>query len=244
VEFRRYLQHITHDGDIVADVAPRGLDLLVPVCPPWHVREVVAHLAMVYDHKVMNLRLGRQPGEGEWVREEPFGQDTVEWFRNEHAKLLAELEAHDPTEAAWTWWPPDQTVGFWFRRMALETVVHRVDVETQFGPRSAIDEELAVDGIDEILTCMLDGDDEGAAEAPGAGSVNVIAGDSSWSVLLSDATTKVAEGKKPGADAELTGDPADLFLYLWGRAGIDALSVGGDESKVELLRARLVAATQ
>jgi uncharacterized protein (TIGR03083 family) len=244
VEFRRYLQHITHDGDIVAEVAPRGLDLLVPVCPPWDVREVVAHLAMVYDHKVMTLRLGRQPEEGEWVTEEPYGQDTVEWFRNEHAKVLAELEAHDPTEAAWTWWPPDQTVGFWFRRMALETVVHRVDVETQFGPRSAIDEDLAVDGIDEILMCMLDDDDEAAAEAPGAGSVNVIAAGSSWSVLLGETTTTVEEGKNPAAEAELTGDPADLFLYLWGRAGIEVLSVSGVASNVELLRARLTAATQ
>lgn len=244
MEFRRYLQHITHDGDIVADVAPRGLDLPVPVCTPWNVREVVAHLAMVYDHKVMNLRLGRQPVEGEWVTEEPFGEDTVGWFRNEHAKLLAELEARDPSAPAWTWWPPDQTVGFWFRRMALETVVHRVDVETQFGPRSAIDEELAVDGIDEILTCMLDGDDEAATDAPGAGSVNVIAGDAWWSVLLEGATTVVEDGENPGADAELTGDPGELLLYLWGRAGIDALSVSGDASKVALMRARLATATQ
>ena len=162
MEFRRYLQHITHDGDLVADLAPRGLDLPVPVCTPWDVREVVAHLATVYDHKVMNLRLGRRPMEGEWVTEAPFGEDTVGWFRNEHAKLLAELEALDPAALAWTWWPPDQTVGFWFRRMALETVVHRVDVETQFGPRSAIDEEFAIDGIDEVLMCMLDGDDEAA----------------------------------------------------------------------------------
>ncbi len=244
MEPRRYLQHITQDGDIVADLAPRGLDLLVPACAPWDVREVVAHLAMVYDHKVMTLRLGRQPVDGEWLTDEPYGQDTVEWFRNEHAKLLAELEAHDPTEAAWTWWPPDQTVGFWFRRMALETVVHRVDVETPFGARSAIDEQLAVDGIDEILTVMLDDEAEAAAEAPGAGSVHVIAAGSSWSVLLSDATTEVAAGEQPGADAVLTGEPADVFLYLWGRTGIEAVSVSGDETKVELLRARLVAATQ
>ena len=64
---------------------------------------------------------------------------------------------------AWSWWEPDQTVGFWYRRMALETVVHRVDVETQFGPPSAIDAALAVDGIDEVLTLMLAGDDEAAA---------------------------------------------------------------------------------
>ena len=45
----------------------------------------------------------------------------------------------------------DQTVGFWYRRMALETVVHRVDVETGFGVPRAVNAELAVDGIDEVV---------------------------------------------------------------------------------------------
>ena len=80
------------------------------------------------------------------MTDEPFGKDTVEWFSDEHAKLLSELAAHRPSDHTWTWWEPDQTVGFWYRRMALETVVHRVDIEAQFGPLSAIDPALAVDG--------------------------------------------------------------------------------------------------
>ena len=64
----------------------------------------LAHLATVYDHKVMAMRLGRKPEEGEWVTDEPFGKDTVEWFADEHAKLLAELVAHSPRDYAWSWW--------------------------------------------------------------------------------------------------------------------------------------------
>ena len=181
-------------------------------------RDVVAHLAAVYDHKVMAMRLGRRPNEGEWVTDEPFGKDTVEWFEDEHAKLLAELAAHSPTDPAWSWWEPDQTVGFWYRRMALETVVHRVDVETQFGPPSAIDAALAVDGIDEVLTLMLAGDDEAAAEVPGTGTVEVLADDAAWSVR--------ARGLAHGCDARAQNVaatrrsraiPVQLFLYLWGR---------------------------
>jgi uncharacterized protein (TIGR03083 family) len=244
VDFPRYLDQIRDDGDLVAATAPRGLDKPIPVCPGWDVREVVAHLAMVYDHKVMSIRLGRRPAEGEWLTGEPFPKGTVEWFEDEHAKLLAELAAHAPSDPAWSWWGPDQTVGFWYRRMALETVVHRVDVEAQFGPPSAIDAALAVDGIDEVLTLMLGGEDEAAVEVPGTGTVNVVSDGASWSVRLEDARTVVEPGMYTSPDAELSGDPGELFLYLWGRAPIDTLTRTGDESRIALMRARLAAATQ
>lgn len=244
MEFRGYLSHIRADGDLVADIAPRGLDRPVPVCPPWDVREVAAHLADVYDHKVMAMRLGRRPQPGEWVTDEPFGKDTVEWFADEHAKLLAELAVHKPSDFAWTWWEPDQTVGFWYRRMALETVVHRVDVEMQFGPPSPIDSALAIDGIDEVLMLMLAGEDEAAAEGPGTGTVEVLAGDAAWSIALEEARTLVTPGRRTSPGAVLSGDPAALFLYLWGRGSLDSLTQQGDPSLVAAMRARLAAATQ
>jgi uncharacterized protein (TIGR03083 family) len=244
VEFRGYLSHIRADGDLIAAIAPRGLDRPVPVCPPWDVREVVAHVASTYDHKVIAIRLGRRPVEGEWVTDEPFGKDTVEWFNDEHAKLLAELAMHKPSDFAWTWWEPDQTVGFWYRRMALETVVHRVDIEMQFGPPSPIDAALAVDGIDEILMIMLAGEDEAAAEGPGTGTVEVLAGDAAWSIVLEDARTVVTPGRRTSPGAVLSGDPAALFLYLWGRGTLDSVTQKGDPSLVAALRSRLAAATQ
>lgn len=244
MEFRGYLDHIRNDGDLIAATAPRGLDLPVPVCPPWDVGEVVAHLATVYDHKVMAMRLGRRPEQGEWTTDEPFGKDTVEWFADEHAKLLAELVSHSPAAYAWSWWEPDQTVGFWYRRMALETVVHRVDVEAQFGAPSAIDAALAVDGIDEVLTRMLAGDEEAAAAVPGTGTVEVLADDSAWSVVLEDSRTVVTPGRRTSPNATLSGDPGALFLYLWGRTPIDTLTRRGDESRIAVLRSRLAAATQ
>lgn len=244
MDFPRYLVHIRDDGDLIAAAAPRGLQLPIPACPGWDVSDVLAHLAGVYDHKVMAMRLGRRPVEGEWVTDEPFGKTTLEWFGDEHAKLLAELVAHQPKDPAWSWWPPDQTVGFWYRRMALETVVHRADVEAQFGPPSAIDEELAIDGIDEVLTLMLGGEDEAAVEASGTGTVEVRAGDAAWSIRLEDARTVVESGRRSSSNAVLSGDPAALFLYLWGRAPLDTLTRSGDESKITLMRARLALATQ
>ncbi len=244
MEFRGYLDRIRADGDLIAALAPRGLDLPVPVCSPWDVRAVVAHLASVYDHKVMAMRLGRKPNEGEWVTDEPYGKDTVEWFEDEHAKLLAELMAHSPKAPAWSWWDADQTVGFWYRRMALETVVHRVDVEMQFGPPSAIDAALAIDGIDEVLTIMLAGDTDAAASVPAGGTVEVLADDAAWSVVFEDARTVVSPGRRTSPNATLSGDSTALFLYLWGRVPVDGLTRRGDETRIAMLRSRLAAATQ
>ena len=244
MEFRGYLDHIRRDGDLIALIAPHGLDRPVPACLPWDVRKVLAHLATVYDHKVVAMRLGRKPNQGEWVTDEPYGKDTVEWFADEHAKLLAELMAHSPKDHAWSWWEPDQSVGFWCRRMALETVVHRVDVETAFGVPRQVDAELAVDGIDEILTVMLAGDDEAATAVPGTGRVEVLSGDASWTVVLEESRTEVMPGRKTSPHAVLSGDPAALFLYLWGRAPVDTLERHGDESRIALMRSRLAAATQ
>ena len=244
MEFRGYLDHIRADGDLIAALAPRGLDLPVPACSPWDVRHVVAHLAGVYDHKVMAMRLGRKPNQGEWMTDEPYGKDTVEWFEDEHAKLLAELTAHSPKAPAWSWWQADQTVGFWYRRMALETVVHRVDVEMQFGPPSAIDSALAVDGIDEVLTIMLAGDTEAAASVPATGTVEVLADDAAWSVVFEDGRTVVTPGRRTSPHATLSGDPGALLLYLWGRVPVDGLTRRGDETRIESLRSRLAAATQ
>jgi uncharacterized protein (TIGR03083 family) len=253
VQFKHYLDAIRTDGDLIAATASRGLDRPVPVCPPWDVRDVVAHLATVYDNKVMAMRLGRRPEEREWVTDAPFGKDTVEWFEDEQAKLLAELTAHQPSEHAWTWWPQDQTVGFWYRRMALETVVHRVDVEDQFGTRSAIDADLAVDGIDEVLTIMLAGEEGAAAEIPGTATVvlsvntagSPTADDAAtWTVKLEDSGTTITAGRAASPDAVLSGEAATMFLYLWGRAGVELLSCDGDAAAVALMRARLAAATQ
>jgi uncharacterized protein (TIGR03083 family) len=244
VDFRGYLYHLRREGDLIALIAPHGLDRPVPACPPWDVRKVLAHLATVYDHKVIAMRLGRKPKDGEWVTDAPYGKDTVEWFGDEHAKLLAELGAHSPKDFAWSWWEPDQTVGFWYRRMALETVVHRVDVETGFGVPRAVNAELAVDGIDEVLTLMLSGDDGAAAEVPSTGTVEVLAGDSAWSIVLEDSRTAVTPGRRTSPHAMLTGDPSELFLFLWGRVPGETLERHGDETLIAALRSRLAAATQ
>jgi hypothetical protein len=44
-----------------------------------------------------------------------------------YAALVGELTTRDPSDRGGTWYEPDPTVGFWGRRMAQESVIHRID---------------------------------------------------------------------------------------------------------------------
>jgi uncharacterized protein (TIGR03083 family) len=211
----RYLDLLHTEGERLLLAAEGSLDLPVPACDGWVVRDVVEHVGMVYGHKVAVLELGRRPEPGEWEGPPP-GQDLVQWCHVLLHRLAADLALLAPDEPAWTWWEPDQTAGFWQRRMALETAVHRADVENAVGPVTPVDADLALDGIDELLHVMLA--DAGIEDVPGpvvgAGSVRVdIAG------------TSVSAGA------------SDLLLWLWGRTPVGPIEVTGDGAGLrELLR--------
>jgi uncharacterized protein (TIGR03083 family) len=169
----------------------------------------------------------------------------VGWFRDAHACLLAMFRLHQHDDPSPTWWPDDQTVGFWARRMAHETAIHGADVGHVSASTTPLDAELAVDGIDEILTIMLAGDWSEAPSPESSGQrVAVIGGDREWVITLEPTAIRVAEGDGNGVSATIVGDPSNVDLWLWGRAPDGAIEVFGTASAVRLLREWLVLATQ
>lgn len=240
----RYLDLIQSDAARIVAVAPGALAASVPCCPGWDVAEVVRHTGSVFNHKVAILRLGRQPEQGEWHSRPPAGADVVAWFDSSARTLIDELAAHDPDDWAHTWWPVDQTVGFWYRRMALEAVVHRVDVEmAAAGDSSAIDADLSREGIEEVLTVFLGVHDAGSDGGP-TGAVSIVSGGRTWIAHLDDAHIRVERHGDATTDAELGGEPARVFLHLWGRAPLGDIDAAGDEALLRELRRRLAVATQ
>jgi uncharacterized protein (TIGR03083 family) len=196
----------------------------------------------VYEHKIACTELGEAPDP--WPPAWPSDRDPVEWLRDAHERLLAMFERSDATSPSATWWPPDQTVGFWARRMAQETVVHRVDAELTTGASTPVDADLAVDGIDEILRLMLAGDwSEDPDDELTGERVRIATGGWTWWVTLARDAIEVADD---GADerAAIEGSPPDVFLWLWGRAPDERIGRSGDRELIRKLRARLVLATQ
>lgn len=238
----RFLDLLRADGDLLLRTARRDPAAAVPVCPGWTVRDAVAHTAEVYEHKLACLTLaGDRPDP--WPPEWPADRDPLEWYGDTHARIVEALTGTDPAAPSWTWWPEDQTAGFWVRRMAQETAVHRADVESAFGDVTPVDPELAVDGVDEVLTMML-ADDWSEQPTPHlTGTAAVETGGRRWHVTMEPAVVTVAQSSD-AADATVSGDPSCVLLWLWGRAADDAVTIAGDPDAARRFRERLALATR
>ena len=243
MRYETYIEHVDSLGLRLVGAAEDALDAPVPTCPGWTVDDVVRHVAKVYEHKIASTELQHVPDP--WPPAWPPNRDPVGWFHDAHARLIAMFRMHQPEDPSPTWWPDDQTVGFWARRMAHETAIHGVDVESVSGSLTPLPTELAVDGVDEILTIMLAGD---RSEAPSPESVGqrvaVIGDDRAWVVALEPSEIRVTEGSGDGVSATVGGDPSNVDLWLWGRAPDGAIAASGAARDVRLLRERLVLATQ
>lgn len=186
------------------------------------------------------LQRDPEPSPPRW----PAERDPLEWFADVHQRLQDLFTDRGAEESSSTWWPADPTVGFWARRMAQETVIHRVDAELSSGQSSPVDPELAVDGVDEVLTIFLAGDwSEAPAEnCHGQRIVGRTGGRAEEAELVREAVPVSAP--RGDADAELSGDPEPLLHGLWGRGSASRLTPAGDAAVLTLLRDRLPLATQ
>jgi uncharacterized protein (TIGR03083 family) len=231
-------------------VAEADLTATVPSCPEWTVEDLARHVGTVYLHKVECMRQGTHPQV--WP---PAGLDTegaLGLLDRAYPALTAEFTARTPDSHAFTWYDPDQTVGFWIRRMAQETVIHRVDAELGAGADLApIPSDLAHDGIDEFLVAFVAygasawPDEYGTILADSDGrAVRLSTPDAAWLVRPTPAGIEVAHGDADTAVATVHADPVDLMLWVWGRAGDDRVTVTGETRTVGHLRRVFAAGAQ
>jgi uncharacterized protein (TIGR03083 family) len=237
-----YLDCLRSDSARLAEVARLGLPADVPSCEGWTVEDVVRHTATVYLHKVEVLRLGALP--------QPWPPDLTErdplaLYDEARAKVVAALEQAGTDLKTWTFSPYDDTSAFWYRRMALESAVHRVDAEQAHDVVTPIDRELALDGIDELLVLMLGGPwwEEGDTKHPVDATIRVTAEGRSWTIRLDATSATVTRGQGGEVDAEVFGDADATFLWLWGRLSLDAVQTAGDDSVVQAFRDRVAECT-
>src|SRR6201992_1927777 len=165
MEDSRFLQCLAADyGDLRDAASAAELTATVPSCPGWTVSDLVRHLAEVYLHKATLMHTGVNRGE---CPPPPLPAEApLAALGRAYGALRAEFRTRGAGQAAPTWYGPDQTVGFWIRRMAQETVIHRIDAELAAGlPVTPVPDDLAADGVDEVLKRMLA---YGSVHLPGA----------------------------------------------------------------------------
>ncbi|HEX7301597.1 maleylpyruvate isomerase N-terminal domain-containing protein [Lentzea sp.] len=222
----------------------------VPACPGLNLGETVRHVGSGYRRTLEWIRLGREPGAGEWQDYPENGENTLDFLRSGAEAVLAELSAHGEDEPCATWWPEQQNYGFWQRRLAHETTVHRMDVQGAAGMDvGAVDDEVAVDGADEVLTLWLGHKLDVLGVRGSRDSLVAIEvedhlwltrcgphGASAWRVVDPEDAHR--------ADAQVTADPMTMYRWLWGRLPDRMVTVIGDHDAIAQLWALLRLATK
>lgn len=238
----RYRDWLLDDAARLRSAARDAPQQPVPTCPGWVGRDLVDHVGEVYAHKTAALRLGRRPVEGEWPWS-PDDDTVFAWFDAHLAELVDELDSRASTDPAWTFAAGDQTVGFWWRRMAHETAIHRVDAELTAGRAPwPHEEDQAVDAIAELVGLAGEQSVLSAAEAGSGvpGTVLVSSGDSALLVTMTDDGQRVAPSAPgTGADAAVVGSASDVFRTLWNRPTDSPVEWSGDPGVLQRFRARL-----
>jgi uncharacterized protein (TIGR03083 family) len=226
---------VEHEGHALSIAARHDPAATVPSCPAWTVDDLIRHVGRAHHNAalIVGERRDSHPTESELA---PPSGNALGWYEAGLAALLEVFDTVDPATPVWSF-GADRTVGFWLRRMAHETAVHRVDAEQATGAVTPVAPELAADGIAELLEVFLPLLSRRAETTGPTGTVHVHTTDvdGEWLVTFGDTVT-VTEGHAKG-DAAVRGPAADLYLWLWGRRPVEGLELFGDAAMVERLRA-------
>ncbi|WP_431874382.1 maleylpyruvate isomerase family mycothiol-dependent enzyme [Amycolatopsis sacchari] len=236
IDHGRFLDALGIEVELLIDAshaAPAGTP--VPSCPGFTVGEVVRHIGGVYRVAKLWMTEGRAPKD--WQRYPAPGQSLEDYLRSGFDALMDEFAAHEPDAYAASWWPADRTYGFWWRRMAHETTVHRYDLEDATAePITDVADDFAVDGIDEVLSAWF------AQRLPMLGlsgtitrTVAVHSGGHHWIARAGPGVTEAwhcSAEEAATADGSVTADPMAMYLWTWGRLPLRNVNWSGDDDAI------------
>ena len=212
---------VGHEAARLVAVARQGpLDAPVPGCPGWDVARLTGHVGRVHRWATAGIVGGAEP-DGTTLDRPPKDDTVVDWAEGAIGPLLEALRTA-PSPGRWNFVGADDADGsFWPRRMAVETAIHRWDVEDAIGGTgnaNPIDADLAAEGIEEELTLMAprllagrDGIDIG-----GSLHLHCADADGEWMVRSDDGVVLVGHGHQKG-DAALRGPASSMLLVLYRR---------------------------
>lgn len=245
-------RHIQREADRFG-VVLAAADPASPVrtCPDWKAADLLRHLTEVHQFwaAVIGDRLTAS-GVADFEKTRPSLPDDPgrlqDLRRQATADLLTALSDRDPAEQAWSWFPPDQTVGFTWRMQTHEATMHRVDAELAAGLAiGPIDAEVAADGIDHVLDVMWAWV---PPEVPRrrTGTVALEATDTGRSWLVNafrwsgqawgqrfDDQIGCERADAGTPDAIVSGTAEDLDLLVWTRADRNVVRSGDEGALVE-----------
>jgi uncharacterized protein (TIGR03083 family) len=249
MEIGQHIAALERDGELLAQAAEAaGLDAPVPACPGWRVRDLVRHQA--YVHRWAMRHIIEQPAD---VIEEATEAEVLCGGLPDHALIAAYLAGHaalvrvlreaDPDVRYATFMDTAPTpLGFWARRQAHETAIHRFDAQSAAGtpdPVKAFAPGFAADGVDELIMGFAARRKYRMPDGAGT-SLSLRAADvgETWCVLLRDGITEVRREADRPAGCTLDGPAAGLYAFLWNRCDLASATVtaAGDPAVLDAWR--------
>ncbi|WP_188838307.1 maleylpyruvate isomerase family mycothiol-dependent enzyme [Flexivirga endophytica] len=227
-------------------------DNTVPTCPDWSTDDLLWHLTEVQWFWGTIVSQNVADPEGLDHPQRPEGRDAILVAFDDASHALQDtLRTTAPEDRRWMWATDEalHTAGYIRRRQAHEAIVHRVDAELTAGHEvSAIDPELAADGIDEVVDVMYGRDHPLVTFHPSDGSVLELVAtdvDRRWILQLGRETASI-DGEdiddanfRPAPNATpvatISGTAADLDLWLWNRPTAGKLVGTGDQQTLDAI---------
>jgi len=238
-DYARLLERLEAEAELLLATAEGAdADFEVPGCPGLTLGDTVRHLGSMYRMVLSWLRSGERPTS--WQREPDEGQPLDEYVLAGLRAMVDHLGAHDPEESCPTWWPEHESYGFWCRRLAHEATVHRIDVQGAAGvDLLRVPEDIAVDGVDEILSLWF-GHKLNVLGVSGTRNCRVLVGTGGreWIARCTPRSTSAWRvTTEELLDASITGEPHDMYLWLWGRVPTHSREItreGSDDAIAQL----------
>jgi uncharacterized protein (TIGR03083 family) len=249
VEFKQFIDVVAEQADAMrAAAVVAGPDAPVLTCPEWTVQRLVAHMATVHDWSGRALRTDPD-GDAPQRETPPESWDALlSWWDERRDALLRTLRERGPDAPAWVFVKPQvpSTAGFWARRQAHETAIHRLDAEHAAAgsarmdalPTLVFDSEFAADGVDEALRLLIPRrlKREPATEA---GTVLFHAADAgqAWLAELpagGDSLVVTAADSGMDADGSVVGTADAVYRAVWRRPSTAIR--GGDQDVIAALK--------
>lgn len=211
------------EGARVSELIRSG-DLATPVpgLNRWKVRDVAAHLGGVHRWATRIVTNRSMDGPG-FTKSKLDETELCDWFDEGVEQLLLAFKANPLDDPCPNFNPgSEKTVGWWARRQAHETTVHRSDIERALEQTTPIPPEVAIDGIDEYLDVFVR--TRGKQGLRGPLMLATTKPSSAWTLTPADRPGRVdvSSGRANGVSNEISGAPEDLLLMLWGRRPLEA----------------------
>ncbi|MBW3603671.1 MAG: maleylpyruvate isomerase family mycothiol-dependent enzyme [Actinobacteria bacterium] len=221
-------------ADTLARDAAGELHRAVPAYPEWSVADLVVHTGGIHRWvtHIVETRATQRPSQPDIDRRP---DDLIAWFEAGARGVADVLAACPPSTDVWTF-AGERTARFWRRRMALETTIHRWDVQQAVDRPAPIADDVAAAGVTEALEVYL-GPRSRDTAVGGGGEVVVLRaadGTRAWAVRLHSDAIEVVSADHAG-DVVVTGTSARLWLFLMGRVPGTALAVRGPTAVSERL---------